>query len=106
MGPLWFVKTVRAQLKRSCLPKNPRVSACLLVCWMMGGDPRPANRMRAQVESAVEVERNRDKPEWSIYAAHEDRTHLELAKDTPTGRPVAIRSAIGTRIQSFSRLLH
>jgi hypothetical protein len=34
---------------------------------------------------------------------HEDRTHLGLAKDAPTGRPVAIRSA-GNRIQSFSRL--
>jgi hypothetical protein len=34
---------------------------------------------------------------------HEDRTHLGLSKDAPTGRPVAIRSA-GNRIQSFSRL--
>jgi transposase InsO family protein len=34
---------------------------------------------------------------------HEDRTHLGLAKDTPAGRPVAIRSA-GDGIQSFSRL--
>lgn len=35
---------------------------------------------------------------------HEDRTHLGLAKDTPAGRPVAIRSAVGNRIQSFPRL--
>ena len=35
---------------------------------------------------------------------HEDRTHLGLAKDTPAGRPVAIRSAVGSRIQSFPRL--
>jgi putative transposase len=34
---------------------------------------------------------------------HEDRTHLGLAKDTPTGRPVAIPSP-GNRIESFSRL--
>ena len=34
---------------------------------------------------------------------HEDRTHLGLAKDTPAGRPVAIRSP-GNRIHSFSRL--
>ena len=35
---------------------------------------------------------------------HEDRTHLGLAKDTPAGRPIAIRSAVGNRIQSFPRL--
>ena len=35
---------------------------------------------------------------------HEDRTHLGLAKDTPAGRPVAIRSAVGSRIQSCPRL--
>jgi putative transposase len=35
---------------------------------------------------------------------HEDRTHLGLAKDTPTGRPVAIPSAVGTKIQSLPRL--
>ena len=35
---------------------------------------------------------------------HEDRTHLGLAKDTPAGRPVAIRSAVGNRILSFPRL--
>ena len=34
---------------------------------------------------------------------HEDRTHLGLAKDTPMGRPVEIRSP-GVRVQSFSRL--
>ena len=34
---------------------------------------------------------------------HEDRTHLGLAKDTPTRRPVAIRSP-GNRIQSLARL--
>lgn len=33
---------------------------------------------------------------------HEDRTHLGLAKDSPTGRPV--RSAVGRKIQSFPRL--
>jgi putative transposase len=35
---------------------------------------------------------------------HEDRTHLGLAKDTPAGRPVTIRSADGSRIQSFPRV--
>jgi hypothetical protein len=35
---------------------------------------------------------------------HEDRTHLGLAKDTPAGRPIAIRSAVGSKIQSFPRL--
>lgn len=35
---------------------------------------------------------------------HEDRTHLGLAKDTPAGRPVAIRAAVGNRIHSFPRL--
>jgi len=34
---------------------------------------------------------------------HEDRTHLGLAKDTPAGRPMAIRTAVG-RIQSLPRL--
>src|ERR1035437_6956684 len=34
----------------------------------------------------------------------EDRTHLGLAKDTPEGRPAAIRSAEGDRTQSFPRL--
>jgi transposase InsO family protein len=35
---------------------------------------------------------------------HEDRTHLGLAKDTPAGRPAAIRTAVRTRIQSVPRL--
>ena len=35
---------------------------------------------------------------------HEDRTHLGFARDTPAGRPVAIRSAVGSRIQSFPRV--
>jgi len=35
---------------------------------------------------------------------HEDRTHLGLAKDAPSGRPTAIRSARESNIQSFPRL--
>jgi putative transposase len=35
---------------------------------------------------------------------HEDRTHLGLAKDTPAGRPIAHRSATGSKVRSFSRL--
>jgi putative transposase len=35
---------------------------------------------------------------------HEDRTHLGLAKDTPTGRPTEIRSKAENKIQSFPRL--
>jgi len=35
---------------------------------------------------------------------HEDRTHLGLAKDTPAGRPTAIRPALGGKIHSFPRL--
>jgi putative transposase len=35
---------------------------------------------------------------------HEDRTHLGLAKDTPTGRPTAICPAMGSKIRSFTRL--
>jgi putative transposase len=35
---------------------------------------------------------------------HEDRTHLGLAKDTPAGRPVAIRPVIPGKIQSLPRL--
>jgi transposase InsO family protein len=35
---------------------------------------------------------------------HEDRTHLGLAKDTPAGRPTAIRSAGESKIRSFPRL--
>jgi putative transposase len=35
---------------------------------------------------------------------HEDRTHLGLAKDTPTGRPRLTRSAVGGQIQSLPRL--
>jgi len=34
----------------------------------------------------------------------QDRTHLGLAKDTPAGRPIAIRSSVGGKIQSFPRL--
>ena len=34
---------------------------------------------------------------------HEDRTHLGLAKDTPAGRPTAVRST-ASRIRSFPRL--
>jgi putative transposase len=35
---------------------------------------------------------------------HYDRTHLGLAKDTPVSRPVALRSAARSTIQSFPRL--
>jgi len=35
---------------------------------------------------------------------HEDRTHLGLAKDTPSGRPVAIRPSLTSNIQSWPRL--
>jgi putative transposase len=35
---------------------------------------------------------------------HEDRIHLGLAKDTPTGRPTEIHTARETKIQSFPRL--
>jgi len=35
---------------------------------------------------------------------HEDRTHLGLAKDTPTGRPTAICPAVGSKIYSLPRL--
>ena len=35
---------------------------------------------------------------------HEDRTHLGLAKDTPAARPIEIRSPVGSKIRSFSRL--
>ena len=35
---------------------------------------------------------------------HADRTHLGLAKDTPTGRPTAICPAMGRKIHSFTRL--
>ena len=35
---------------------------------------------------------------------HEDRTHLGLAKDTPAGRPTAIRSAVESNLRSSPRL--
>src|SRR4249920_4194071 len=35
---------------------------------------------------------------------HEDRAHLGLAKDTPAGRPTAIRSKAESKIKSFPRL--
>lgn len=35
---------------------------------------------------------------------HEDRTHLGLGKDTPAGRPIAARSSLASKIQSFPRL--
>jgi transposase InsO family protein len=35
---------------------------------------------------------------------HEDRTHLGLAKDTPAGRPIAVRSGAESEIQSLPRL--
>jgi putative transposase len=35
---------------------------------------------------------------------HKDRTHLGLAKDTPTGRSTAICPAVGSKIHSFPRL--
>jgi putative transposase len=35
---------------------------------------------------------------------HEDRTHLGLAKDTPGGRPIAIRPGAESKIQSLPRL--
>ena len=35
---------------------------------------------------------------------HDDRTHLGLAKDTPAGRPVALRSEVGSKTRSFPRL--
>jgi len=35
---------------------------------------------------------------------HEDRTHLGLAKDTPAGRPTALRSIAGSKIRALPRL--
>ncbi len=35
---------------------------------------------------------------------HEDRTHLGLAKDTPSGRPVATRPPLTSKIQPSPRL--
>ena len=35
---------------------------------------------------------------------HDDRTHLGLAKDTPAGRPTAVRSGVESKIQSLPRL--
>src|SRR4030095_9785360 len=35
---------------------------------------------------------------------HEDRTHLGLAKDTPAGRPVVLRSGTGSEVRSLRRL--
>jgi putative transposase len=35
---------------------------------------------------------------------HQDRTHLGLAKHTPTGRPTAICTAVGSKIHSLPRL--
>jgi transposase InsO family protein len=35
---------------------------------------------------------------------HEDRTHLGLAKDTPTGRPATVCPAVGSKIHSSPRL--
>ena len=40
----------------------------------------------------------------SVRYYHEDRTHLGLAKDTPAGRPTAIRAGAGSEIQSLPRL--
>ncbi len=34
---------------------------------------------------------------------HEDRTHLGLAKDTPSGRLVDVRSPLGNKVQSLPR---
>jgi hypothetical protein len=41
---------------------------------------------------------------WIVDLYHEDRTHLGLAKDTPAGRPRAIRSAVESKIRSCPRL--
>jgi hypothetical protein len=35
---------------------------------------------------------------------HEDRTDLGLAKDTPAGRPIAIRSSVESKIRSLPQL--
>ena len=35
---------------------------------------------------------------------HEDRAHLGLAKDTPAGRPIAIRSSVESKIRFLPRL--
>lgn len=39
-----------------------------------------------------------------VHYYHEDRTHLGLAKDTPTGRPIALRPRAGSTIRSLPRL--
>ena len=41
--------------------------------------------------------------EYVLYY-HDDRTHLGLAKDTPAGRPTAIRPGVESKIQSLPRL--
>jgi hypothetical protein len=39
-----------------------------------------------------------------VRYCHEDRTHLGVAKDTPAGRPVAVRPRVPSKIQSLPRL--
>jgi hypothetical protein len=39
-----------------------------------------------------------------VHYYHEDRTHLGLAKETPTGRVAAKDSDVGAEVRSASRL--
>jgi putative transposase len=75
--------------------------------WQNGVAERWVGSCRRDLLDHVIVLNERHlKPLMSEYVRyyHEDRTHLGLAKDTPAGRPVAIRPAVGNRVQSFARL--
>jgi hypothetical protein len=75
--------------------------------WQNGVAERRVGSCRRDLpdHGIIRKERHLKRPR-SAYLAYydEDRTHLGLAKDTPAGRPTAVRSETESKIQSLPRL--
>jgi putative transposase len=92
--------TIRS-MSITCLPTSVRSP------WQNGVAERWVGSCRRDLLDHVialnEPHRRRLLAQYVSYY-HEDRTHLGLAKDTPAGRPTAIRSGAESKIQSLPRL--
>ncbi len=99
-------KEVRALIFRMAA-ENPTWGAPRISPWQNGVAERWVGSCRRDLLDHVIILNERHlKCLMSAYLLyyHEDRTHLGLAKDTPTGRPTEIRSERESKIQSLPRL--
>ena len=94
---IWAVKDLGSQAIRTAF-RSP---------WQNGVAERWVGSCRRDLlDHVIVLNEQHFKRLMSEYVCyyHEDRTHLGLAKDTPTGRPIAIRYGADGTIHSFPRL--